>query len=204
MSEIPEQHIEIDWEDVYVKLFAYADFLLNSKSWFRKDSGVYLKGREVSDYVMEAITKYLEKPENYDSTKGKSLIGYLKEHILRTLIGNDANAPENKRTKVIKASTTINSSLEDDDILDAIGPSVQAWFDDEIDFKAVMDHIQDQVKDDPDAEKIFLGCCLDTLKPREVMEVFQMTPTEYNNGFRRLNTIRRNTAKTFGIKSINI
>src|SRR5258706_4925494 len=89
---------KIDWEDVYVKLYAFTDYLLRSKKWFRgRKTETYLKGQEVHDYVSEGISRFLEHPEKYDSAK-RSLTGYLKLHIIRTLIGNDAKSPENKLT----------------------------------------------------------------------------------------------------------
>ncbi len=85
-----------EWADLYLQLYAYTDNLLKSYKWFRcgvKDT--YLKGKEPKDYVMEAVTRFLEHPEKYDPEK-RSLLGYLKKHIIRTMAGNDARSEENR------------------------------------------------------------------------------------------------------------
>src|ERR1700744_6202794 len=92
----------IKWEDIYVQLYAYTDHLLKAYSWFRKDADSYLKGKQVHDYINDAIEKYLLEPEKYDPSSGRSLVTYLKWHIIRTSVGNDVRSQENKTSSIIE------------------------------------------------------------------------------------------------------
>src|ERR1700722_6336599 len=88
-----------EWEEIYIKLYAYADDVLKQYRWFRRtEDDTYLQGKTPDDYVQEAIKRYLEHPEKFNPGK-RTLVGYLKKHILRSLIGNDARCEENRSTK---------------------------------------------------------------------------------------------------------
>jgi len=57
----------INWEDIYVQLYAYTDKLLKAYTWFRKDqTDSYLKGKQIHDYVAGAIENFLREPDKYD------------------------------------------------------------------------------------------------------------------------------------------
>lgn len=202
MSE-PSLEPNIDWEDVYAKLYGYADFLLRSKNWFRgKNSGVYLKGQEVHDYVIEAITRYLEHPEKFNPSK-RSLVSYIKLHLIRTLVGDDAKLKENKLNQDVFAfaDKVVGEGEDAESFLDTVLPFVEAFFDQEVDFEKIMNHIETEVKSDGITENIYLGICCYGMKRREVIKEFSMTESEFDNGMRRLKTILKNTVATYGIKA---
>ena len=192
---------EKELEDLYDKLYVYTDYLVKQKKWFRQgNSDTFLKGKEVHDYVSEAIEKYLTNPEKYDSSTGRSLLNYLKLHVIRTLVGNDSRSPENKTTKDVFA---ISDDLDENEstYLDKVLPFLDAFFPDEIDYHSIMAHVENEVQGDQDVENIFMGLCLYDLKRRDIIKEFGMTEVQYNNGLRRLKTILKNTALQFNLKS---
>jgi hypothetical protein len=186
----------IEWEKIYLQLYAYADQLLKAHRWFRgKNTDSYLEGRQPHDYVMDAIEKYLNEPEKYDPSHNRSLVNYLKLHLIRSAVGNDSKKVEN-----IVSSNIFNkqeSENEDDVFLDAMLPCFNDYFDQQIDLTNILNDVFNSIKEDTLVLKIFEGCCRNRLKRREVIEEYKMTEAEYDNGFKRLRTILKNTAKKF-------
>jgi hypothetical protein len=198
MTDLPRTD-DIDWEDILPKLFAFTHKLLGSLTWFRgKKTDSFLKGKEVHDYVYEAIERFLQNPEKFKPEKGRSLENYLKFHIIRTLVGNDVVSEENKTSQSV-----IPNALEDDseESLVDLYPSIEATFDQQIDYDNVMDYLSEQVKGDRTVENIFMGICHFGLKRGEIITEFEMGSNEYANGVRRLNTILRTAATIFQLKA---
>lgn len=196
------ENITIDWEAIYLQLYAYTDSLLKSKSWFRgKKINSFKAGKQVHDYISEAIEKHLTDPEKFDVSSNRSLANYLKLHIIRTLVGNDAKSSENRTSKDVFATADQKEQQEEDSgsYLDAILPHAEVYFDQEIDYNEIMSSIETEVKGDKIAEEIFLGVCCCNLKRREVIEEFKMTENDFDNGMRRLKTILHNTSKKYDL-----
>lgn len=193
---------DIDWEDLYVCLYAFTDNLLRSKDWFRgRDTGTdsYLKGKQVHDYVSEAIEKYLRNPEKYDTTKG-TLKNYLTFNLIRTLVGNDLRSAEHKTAAAIPETTCLSADNAGLDYRDLLLPRVEEYFGEQLDYKLIMSRVESEIKSDKIVEELFLGVCVYDLARREVMEEFDMGSKDYDNGIRRLNTILSNVAKKFELK----
>jgi len=204
MANQRTENTSIDWEEVILCLQVYTRSLVKDKGWFRgKETTVYLKGKQIDDYVFEAIEKYLRNPEKFDPKK-RSLIEYLKKHIIRSLVANDLTSAENRTSSDVFAF--INDSDEEDDssYLDSILPYAEALFDQEIDFIEIMNYIESEVKGDPIVENIFLGISGYGLKRAEIITEFNLTPIEFDNGMRRLNTIRNKAAKKYDIKKTSL
>ncbi len=190
----------LDWDDIYVQLYAYTDHLLKAKKWFRKDgSDSYLKGKQVHDYISDAIEKHLRHPEKYDSTTNRSFVNYLKLHIIRTLVGNDARSHENFITDDIFSITT-NDNDENDtqSSLDALLPFAGAFFDQEIDYQEIISHVKIELSTDEIAGKIFDGICTG-LKRRETIEEHNLSDSQFDNGMKRLNTVLKKTAVKYDL-----
>lgn len=186
---------EIDWEIILPRLFAYANYLLKGKSWVRKESKSYKNGKQVDDYVYEAITKFYENPKKYRPEDG-DFISFMKENLIRSLISNDYKSAENKKT--INISKQPKASDNNDFYLDLILPALNQYFDDQMDYENIINEVTENVKSDPNAESIFLGL-IDGMKRREIIEEFNISSKDYDNGVRRLNTIRKQIAKHYGI-----
>lgn len=189
-----------DWEDIILKLHSYTIGLIKGKTWFRgKDPGSYLKGKEVDDYVYEAIGRYLEKPEKFDPEKG-TLVDFLKFSVIRSLIANDLRSDENKTTKDVFG---IADGLDDEDsasnYLESVLPYVEAFFDQQVDYDNVIASIADNVQGENDVEQIFVSIYGYGMKRREVIKEFGMSEETYDNAFRRLKTIIKNTVKKFDL-----
>lgn len=210
MNDHPETtHNNIDWNDVYIRLYAFADSLIRTKNWFRdsadKKTEVFLAGKSVADYVMEAITRYLENPSGYDATTGRSLVNYIHWHILRNLVRADVTSLENKETVTVynNEDEDDGSDLEDNRALKSMLPYIEAYFDQEIDINKITADLEVEVSKDPDVEKVYLGICMSGMKRREVIKDFNMTDKEFDNAMRRFHTILKNTARVYGLKPKN-
>jgi len=190
-----------EWEDIILRLQAYTRKLVKEKGWFRGDeAGVYLSGKEIDDYVFEAIGRYLKNPEKYDPSK-RTLVEYLKKHLIRSLVNNDLISAENRTSSDVFAFDNDEEDENDSTpFLDSILSHAQIFFDEEIDYKEIMNYMESEVKDDVDVENIFLGLVGCGMKRAEIIKEFNMTANEYDNGMRRLITIRNKAAKKYNIK----
>ena len=197
----------IDWQEIYLMLYAYTDDLLKKKAWFRgSKADTYLKGKQIHDYVSEAIEKYLTHPEKFDESKKRSLCNYLKLHIIRTLVGNDSKSLENRTTKDVFAIAEQKEENDDDssNYLDSILPYAEAFFDQEIDCKKIIAEIEKEIAEHNLLEEIFLGIRCYGMKRSDVIKEFGMTPSDFDNGLRRLSTILNNVAKKYEIKKLPV
>jgi hypothetical protein len=206
MSSKNIDNTAIDWEEIILKLQSFTRTLVNGKGWFRGGkTKTFLKGKEIEDYIFGAIEKYLRNPEKHDPLRG-SLIDYLKFNLIRSMVSNDLVSAENKTSKNYFAIADNKAGEEDNTnlYLDTILPCVEAYFDQEIDYKEIMNSIETEVKGDKIAEEIFLGVCCYNLKRREVIEEFKMTEIDFDNGMRRLKTILNNTAKKYDLNKQSV
>jgi hypothetical protein len=187
---------EVNWEDLLPKLLAYASYTINGLTWFRsKELNSYLKGKQLEDYVYEAINEILLNPAKFDPTKGMSFETYLKKYVLRHLIFNDNNSKEQKSTRDF-----ILKNEEEGTLSETLLPYIEATFDEQIDFDEVMRFITERVGEDKIVEEIFMGVS-ENMKRREIIAEFGMNPSEYNNGIRRLDTILKTAAAIFNLKT---
>lgn len=200
-----EQTDAIDWDEIYVQLYAYTHSLLKTKTWFRgKKADSFGKGKQVGDYVSEAIEKYLTHPEKYNPELDRSLVNYIKLHIIRTLVGNDAKSKENKLNKDVYGISSDKKESDDNagTYLDSVLPFAEALFDQEVDYNEIMNTIEKNVGDDEEAGNIFLGK-ISGMKRREIMQDFGMSGGEYDNGMRRLQTIFNGVIKDYELKRLS-
>jgi len=188
----------INWEDIYVQLYAYTDQLLKAYSWFRKGkTDSYLKGKQVHDYVAEAIEKYLRAPEKYDPSSGRSLVTYLKWHIIRSSVGNDVRSPENVTSSTLLSA---DDSVDDDDHfcnIEAFLPFVAASFDQQADYKKILTDIEHELQDDEMAKLIFEEVRCNGMDRRDVIKKHEVTDKDFDNGMKRMKTILKKIAKRY-------
>lgn len=175
---------KVNWEQLYVELLAHAHAIIKGLTWFRGKSDSTIMGKEAHDYVLDAIERYLDDPTKYDPTSGRSLKNYLKKHVLRTLIGNDAKSAENRSSYDIFKSDEI-----DGEFYEKIIPSVNAYIESGIDCSKVMIKLRDLLANDKIAESIFESRYIHGQKRSEIIIERGLTEGEYNNGIRRLDTI---------------
>lgn len=189
----------INWDELYLQLFAYTDSLLKANTWFRKGKiDSYLEGKQVHDYVSAAIEKFLSEPHKYDSTK-RSLVGYLKVHIIRSLVSNDVNKAENKTTSDLE----FMHNDEDDEAfnsMEALLPYADAYFDQQIDHDQILNDIKDEIKSDEIVKKIFEAHCQNGLLRREILMEYNMDANAFDNGMKRLKTVLKKTAKKYDLR----
>lgn len=180
----------IDWGDILLRLEAFVRSFAKRQYWFRGDrADSFLQGKEVNDYVDEAILRYLEAPEKFNPLLG-TLANYLQYNLARSLINIDCNKKENRTTVNVNV---FRGNSDDDPIdkgsyLDRIGPYTEALFSDEIDYPAIKEYIENEIRGDEIVENIFLGLYIYMMPRREIILEFNMTADEYNNGTRRLDT----------------
>lgn len=190
----------IKWDDIYIQLYAYADQLLKTFVWFRKTTtDSYLKGKQPHDYAAEAIEKYLSAPEKYDSSTGRSLVTYLKWHIIRTAVGNDVRSKENRSSSDLLSR---NNSEDSDDFFintESFFPFLSASFDDDIDYKSIMDDIDYAIKDDQLIKLIFNEVRIKGYDRRDVIKQHQLNESDFDNGMKRLKTILKKVIKQYNL-----
>lgn len=189
-----------DWKEIILRLQAYTLMLVKDKGWFRgSETGVYISGKEIDDYVFEAIGRYLKNPEKHDPSK-RTLVEYLKKHIIRTLVNNDLVSAENQTSTDLSFFESENEDDgSSDTFTDAIQPNMDAYYDDEIDYDNIMNFIESETKGDEFVENIFLGLNCG-MKRADIIDEFRMSPSDYDNAMRRLITIRKKAALKYHIK----
>lgn len=205
MTNHNTENTDIDWEEIILRLQTFTRSLANGKGWFRgEETTIYLKGKEIDDYVFDAIEIHLRNPEKFNPNRG-TLIKYLCYSIIRNLVRNDLVSAENRTTNDVFAYQNENEGEDDSaPYLDSILPHAEVFFDQEIDFKEVMNYIEAETNGDSVVENIFLGISGYGLKRAEIIKEFNITPVEYDNGMRRLITIRNKAAKKYGIKKYSL
>lgn len=185
---------------IYPQLYAYTYTLLESHQWFRPDkSGSYLMGQQADDYVQEALARYLTHPEKFDKSSGRSLANYLKEHIIRSLVGKDSRREENKTSSSLYVAGTDEEGEEDAFRLNPFLSSEVPSHDEEIDYQTIMSDIANQVEHDEIVKTIFEGVCRDGLSRGQVISIDNITPKEFDKGKKRLETILNKTAQKYNI-----
>lgn len=196
--QLPEISDE-DWKEIILRLQAYTRMFVKDKGWFRGSvTGAYISGKEIDDYVFEAIGRYLKNPQKHDPSK-RTLVEYLKKHIIRTLVNNDLGSAENQTSTDLFAFESENKDdYGSDTFIDAILPKVDAFYDDEIDYNNIMNFIESETKGDKYVENIFLGLNCG-LKRADIIEEFEMSPSDYDNAMRRLITIRKKAAQKYNV-----
>ncbi|MEI6265822.1 MAG: hypothetical protein WCP74_12005 [Sphingobacteriia bacterium] len=191
-----------NWENIYVKLYAYADQLLKAHSWFRgKGTNSFLQGKQPHDYVAQAIESYLSSPEKYDPSSGRSLCNYLKYHIIRRLISNDAKSLENRSTiQGIDDFQSNNDSENNLSNLESILPIFETFFDQEIDYNHILNEVKKQLKNDSITSLIFDEVRCKGLNRRELIKEHKLQDSEFDNAMKRLNRILKEIAKKYHLK----
>lgn len=201
MSNQASEITDAEWEQIIPSLQSFTLSLVKGKGWFRGEEPIaYLEGKEVDDYVFEAIGRYLQNPEKFNPARG-TLINYLKFNLIRSLVSNDLVSEENITSSDVFAIEFVDRDDDDQtNYLDAILPHAEAFFDQEIDYNEVMSFIESEAKGDTIVENIFLGITGYGLKRSEIIKEFGMTSDEFDNGMRRLITIRKRAAEKFDIR----
>lgn len=187
----------IKWDEVYLKLYAYTDQLVKNLSWFRGQTDSFLKGKQVEDYVCEAIEKYLAAPEKFNPDKGRSLTNYLKLHIIRTLVFNDVKSVENQNTSDVLSHTWDSDDESAELYFEKILPGVASTFDENIDYKKVMGEIMEELENDEMAKLIFNEVRVNGMARREFIKEHQVSEKDFDNAMKRLKTVLKNIAKQY-------
>jgi len=197
LFKMEDKSDEIEWEKVIVQLHAYTVSLTKSRGWFRGlNTKNFTGGKQSEDYVFEAIGRYLKDPKLYDPAKG-SLLNFLKYYLIRALISNDLVSAENRTSTDM---SLFDCGDEEENYEEKCQAVLEASFDEEIDYFDIMSKIKECISSDKLAEIIFRGLIEENLKRREIIEIHKISPSDYDNGMRRLKTLLKTVAKQFDIK----
>ncbi len=193
------EEAKIDLEEVYGQLYVYVRSLINSFDWYIKiDGESTIKGKQIHDYVMDAIEFHLRNPSKYKPSRG-DFMKYLKYNVIRNIIRPDARGAENKKSRDILAEQL---RMEDDSqtYAESIYPLIENTFTDELDLQAILAEMEKQVQGDSDLENVFLGICVYSMSREEIMNEFSLSEKDYLNAYRRLGTVRQKVQKKFHMK----
>jgi len=179
MNPLTNQDEEPNWEEILVILLAYAKKQIKLYTWA---IGRQNKLQEAEDFVLEAIQKYLENPEDYDSNRSNSensFVNYLKFNILRRLISNNANAPRNGKRLSNEETDAIFLTMiaEGKNLINSI------------DIEQIVREVRAKISNDGILNDIFEGLYDSGYKRQDLCEVLELEPREYDNNIRRLRRI---------------
>lgn len=204
MKDINDEEKPIEWKKVIASLQTFTRKWVEGLAWFRGGkTKSFVKGKGIDDYVSDAIEKYLRNPENFNPEKG-NLIDYLKFNLIRSMVSNDIRLIENRLTLDV---FSMGEKTNDEDLvsyLDSILPFAEALFDQEIDYKVIMDEIEIEVSKDKIVEEIYLGERSFNLKRSEIIAEFKMSEKEFDNGKRRMQTILKNIASKYDLNKTSV
>ncbi len=206
MSNQNENNITIDWEEVIVSLQAFTRSWVYGKGWFRGGkTSTFMKGKEITDYVSDAIEKYLRNPEKHNISKG-SLLDYVKYNLIRSMVSNDLVSAENQTSSDVFAIGDKKKHEEEDSesYLDSILPYAECFFDQEIDYSGIMTEIESEISKDKMAEEIYIGERCYGLKRAQIMEEFNMNAKDFDNSKRRMQTILNNVARKYDLNKQSV
>jgi hypothetical protein len=183
----------IKWEELYLKLYAYTDQLLKKSSRFKKKTNSFLKDKQVEDYVCDSIEKYLSAPGKFDVNSGRSLLNYLKFHIIRSLVSNDFNSAENQLTIALPYM----NENDDNWFVNMILPNISATFDENIDYEKIMEEIYENLHGDKIAKLIFNEVRVNGIPRIEFIKEYKISEKDFDNGMKRLKTVLKNIIKLY-------
>jgi hypothetical protein len=135
---------------------------------------------------MDAILKYIEHPEKHNPELG-DLLKYLKYSLVRAAVGNDVRRKENKLTDDIFKFDD-DGDEEGMPYAERLLPYTEAAFSDDYDYEELKKYIEENIKEDSEVEKIYVGKSLDMTRA-EIIEECNLTPGQYDNANRRLKTV---------------
>jgi hypothetical protein len=188
-----------DLEEVYGQLYLYIRSTINSFDWYIKlDGESTIKGKQIHDYVMDAIEYHLRNPSKFDASRG-DLMKYLQYSVIRNLMRPDARGAENRKSRDLLAEQL---RLEDDNetYVESIYPLIENTLTDELDLGSILAEMEKEVEGDSELENIFLGICVYSMSREEIMDEFNLSDKDYLNAYRRLGTVRKRVQKKFHMK----
>jgi len=155
-------------------------------------------GKEPHDYASETITRFLEAPEKYDQTKGRTLLGYLTNHFLRYLISDDFK--NRKRDKKIKEYLDFQDRHELIETTYLIG----VYLDEKIDYDRIIPQIISGLQGDEIALKVYNSRYLERDKIDDICRDLGITRDEVYKSIKRIKRIldkvvkRNNLDESYG------
>lgn len=183
---ITDNYDNINWDEVFPKLLpvlmAYAFSILGNSSSRLKKS----KEDVAYDLSMEAIHHFIENPNKFEPSRNNDLVNYLKFNILRRLVFNYKNKKSYQ-----------NELIYDNE--DKNGISVQNLFckvndiHEDIDYKKTIEDIREGLNQTPELLELFELRITNDSKPQEIRKELGIDNLEYNNRFRRMKTIIKNS-----------
>lgn len=178
--KITSNYDKIDWNKELPKLLpvlmSYAFKMIGSDTL----STIKNKSDLSYDFAMEAIKKYLERPNNFNPKRNPDLVKYLKYYILRQLISNFRKSKSHLNEDIVEENNYMG--LFDIYIKDYL-------IDDAIDYDNLINKIKSSIKDDKLVKNIFELRIVKEFKRKEICEKLNIRSSEFDNGFRRLKTI---------------
>lgn len=174
------------FSDLLKVLMVYAHSIIGNSSLKLKKS----KSDLAYDLAMEAITRYLENPTDFDPERNPNLVWYLKFSILKRLVSNlkKSKGMQNELLYENDDSTGIkvmNSFAKSNDIHSSI------------DLSNIIDLINKEISNTPDLLELFELRFIKDYTRAETIQELKITAGEYNNRIRRLDTVRRRVLKSY-------
>lgn len=181
------------------EFYAFTHNELKRLNWSRgKNTNIYRGGKEEWDYMLETVTRYLEHPEKFKPDRA-DLLRYLKNTV-KSIISSDVRADENQTTFYVDAYDTEGENEEEKNKkkvrnLEKMYPKNIPDYAKTIDEEMVMIRIKREIEGDEILEKIYEGSVKLDLPRREIIKKYKLSEKDYDNGIRRLDTVRTKVHK---------
>jgi DNA-directed RNA polymerase specialized sigma24 family protein len=131
---------DADWEDIGIRLTAYATWKARNYRWRTGQSWALAAGKTPEDLAREAIVKALDGTRAWDPARG-ALLPFL-QGVVDSLMSHLAASGDNVLLGPWQASLS-NSAVQEDDSADLVGHLRQALAErGDIDLLAVLDAVQ--------------------------------------------------------------
>ena len=141
------------------------------------------------DFAMEAIKRHLENPGKFKPERNPDIVKYLKYYIIRQLITNFKGSKG-------QTQELAKPELNPDEVYFANNFLDRYDIHDSIDLKKTIEDIHRLISDDPPLLDLFSLRFLKDFSRGETISQLNITPGEYNNRIRRLDTVFKRIVKS--------
>ncbi|MEO0554257.1 MAG: hypothetical protein AAF149_13700 [Bacteroidota bacterium] len=169
--------VEKSHTEIILRVAAYAQKLIEAYTWFR-GSDALPGGWSARDFALEAMTRLLENPDQFDMQRSgltvDNIVAYLNRNIVRNLVRGARDWDENKKS----------DDLHDDDFEGAL-PFDIILMDEKVDVKTIKQYFEEALAEEEELYELFIGIYEDDLTRAEICKQLDIPPEEYDRRMKR-------------------
>lgn len=177
------------YSEILPRVAAYAQKLINAYTWFRGKEALP-GGWSARDFALEALTRLLEHPEQFDANRSKltvdNVVAFLNRNIVRNLVRGSKEKDENKKS----------DDLHDDNFEESL-PFAKILMYEKIDIDTIKSFIEQALSKEEELLELFMGIYEFDLTRVEICKQLHITAQEYDKRMKRLGNRLSKAAKVF-------